>query len=119
MRSGLGVFCTAMACVVLQADAAMAGMPSFTLTEVGRLRVETISFFLMLLLGSAWLIQWLWNMLCEDFRLPRLSYAKALGITVLWGLLFILVLTMISGARELMTPGAWKKGGVTYRLNIE
>src|SRR5262249_30092928 len=26
------------------------------------------------------------------------------------------VLTMISGARELMTPGAWEKNGVTYRL---
>jgi hypothetical protein len=23
---------------------------------------------------------------------------------------------MISGARELMTPGAWEKQGVTYRL---
>src|SRR5262249_55804861 len=35
---------------------------------------------------------------------------------VLWGLLFLLVLTMISGARELMTPGAWEKQGLTYRL---
>lgn len=26
------------------------------------------------------------------------------------------VLTMISGARELMTPGAWEKRGATYRL---
>src|SRR5262249_35186152 len=33
-----------------------------------------------------------------------------------WGLLFVLVLTMISGARELMTPGAWEKQGLTYRL---
>jgi hypothetical protein len=31
-------------------------------------------------------------------------------------LLFVLVLTMISGARELMTPGAWESSGVTYRL---
>jgi hypothetical protein len=31
-------------------------------------------------------------------------------------LLFVLVLTMISGARELMTPGAWEKNGLTYRL---
>jgi hypothetical protein len=35
---------------------------------------------------------------------------------LLWGILFILVLTMISGARELMTPGAWEKQGFTYRL---
>ena len=34
----------------------------------------------------------------------------------MWGLLFLLVLTMISGARELMTPGAWKKEGLTYTL---
>jgi hypothetical protein len=35
---------------------------------------------------------------------------------VVLGLLFVLVLTMISGARELMTPGAWEKRGLTYRL---
>jgi hypothetical protein len=33
-----------------------------------------------------------------------------------WGLLFLVVLTMISGARELLTPGAWEKVGFTYRL---
>ena len=32
-------------------------------------------------------------------------------------MLFLLVLTMISGARELMTPGAWKKDGITYTLD--
>jgi hypothetical protein len=37
----------------------------------------------------------------------------------LWGLLFLLILTMISGARELMTPGAWEKHGSTYRLKDE
>ncbi len=35
---------------------------------------------------------------------------------IIWGLLFVLVLTMISGARELMTPGAWEKEGFTYVL---
>jgi hypothetical protein len=30
---------------------------------------------------------------------------------------FGLVLTMISGARELLTPGAWDKVGATYKLN--
>jgi len=52
-------------------------------------------------------------------RLPRLGYGKALGVVTLWGLLFVLILTMISGARELMTPGAWKKVGYTYRLAEE
>ena len=52
-----------------------------------------------------------------DFtRLPRLTYGKSIAIVALWGLLFILVLTMISGARELMTPGAWEQHGATFRL---
>ena len=32
------------------------------------------------------------------------------------GLLFYVVLTMISGARELLTPGVWEKQGTGYRL---
>ncbi len=96
---------------------AWAGMPSIRLTDVGEMRIQTISFFLMGLLLSALFVQILWNRLRRDFvSLPRLSYGKALGVVVLWGLLFVLVLTMISGARELMTPGAWEKQGATYRL---
>lgn len=96
---------------------AQAGMPSFNLTDVARMRVQTISFFLAGLLLSAWFVQLLWNYLRRDFSaLPRLSYGKGLGLVVLWGLLFVLVLTMISGARELLTPGAWEKQGLTYRL---
>src|SRR5262249_32013471 len=49
-------------------------------------------------------------------QLPYLTYRQAMGLVALWGLLFLLVLTMISGARELMTPGAWKKQGFTYTL---
>jgi hypothetical protein len=96
---------------------AFAGMPSVTLTDVARMRVQTISFFLVGLLGSAALIQLLWNYLRRDFtKLPRLNYGRALAVVVLWGLLFVVVLTMISGARELMTPGAWEKQGLTYKL---
>ncbi len=81
------------------------------------MRLQTISFFLLCFLVSALFIQLVWNGLRKDFtRLPRLSYPKALGLVSLWGLLFVLVLTMISGARELMTPGAWDKVGSTYRL---
>jgi hypothetical protein len=36
---------------------------------------------------------------------------------LLWGFLAIIVLAMISGARELMTPGAWRKQGYTYKLD--
>lgn len=94
-----------------------AGMPSLRLNDVARMRFETISFFVVGLLLAALVIKLLWNRLTRDFTLlPKLSYLSALGLVVLWGLLFTLVLTMISGARELMTPGAWEKQGFTYRL---
>ncbi len=93
-------------------------MPSITFTDVARLRTETLSFFLLLFFVSAWIIERLWNGLRRDFaRLPRLSYGRALAVVGLWGFLFVLVLTMISGVRELMTPGAWVKDGITYKLN--
>src|SRR5438309_1420396 len=112
---------TIVICLTLLAPpVAYAGMPSLTLTDVGRMRAQTISFFLFGFLLSAWLIQRLWNYLRKDFTiLPRLTYGKAVGMVSLWGLLFVLVLTMISGARELMTPGAWKKSGFTYKLAEE
>lgn len=95
----------------------MAGMPSLTLTDIARMRLETISFFLLLLLLSAIAVMWIWNRLRRDFtKLPRLGYGQALGLVSLWGMLFLLVLTMISGARELMTPGAWEKDEATYKL---
>lgn len=95
-----------------------AGMPSVTLTDAASMRIQSISFFLVVFLVSAFVVRWIWNAFTTDFpRLPRLSYLKALGLVALWGLLFLLVLTMISGARELMTPGAWKKDGLTYSLN--
>lgn len=94
-----------------------AGMPNVTLSDVARMRVQSISFFLLGFLLSAWLLRGLWNYLRRDFAsLPQLTYGKSLGLVSLWGLLFVLVLTMISGARELMSPGAWEKRGATYRL---
>ena len=106
------------AAVTMLVEPALAGMPApMTLREMARLRIEAISFFLMVLLASAKLIQWLWNGLrANPSRVPRLTYPKSVGLVALWGLLFVVVLTMISGARELMTPGAWKQEGATYRL---
>ena len=109
-----------LAAAVVLADhaPAAAGMPSVTLTDAASLRLQTLSFFLVVFLGSALAVRWAWNALRGDFpRLPRLSYPKALGLVGLWGVLFLLVLTMIAGARELMTPGAWKKDGLTYTLD--
>jgi hypothetical protein len=80
-------------------------------------RWQAISFFVACLLLSAWGVKALWNFVCRDFpALPPLRYGRAFSLVVLWGLCFIVVLTMISGARELMTPGAWKKQGWTYTL---
>lgn len=103
-----------------------AGMPSplpsdfktvSRLTDSAHARVQAISFFVVMLLVSALLVQVLWNGVRRDFpRLPRLRFPAALAAVVLWGLMFVVVLTMISGARELMTPGAWEKQGFTYKL---
>ena len=79
--------------------------------------LQSISFFVVVLLASAWAVKGLWQHLRKDIRwLPTLTYGRSLSLVVLWGLLFVVVLTMISGARELMTPGAWQKQGWTYRL---
>jgi hypothetical protein len=91
-------------------------MPSLTLSDLAAMRVETISFFLVVLLAATWGLQLLWNGLRSDFpKLPRLSYKRALTLVALWGLMFVLVLSMISGARELMTPNAWQREGLTYQ----
>ena len=96
---------------------AYAGMPQLTLSDLAAARLDSISFFLGMLLLFAWIVKVLWNSLGKDFKsLPQLSYLRALMLVTLWGLLFVLVLTMISGTRELLTPGAWEKQGVTYRL---
>src|SRR5579859_6846470 len=80
-------------------------------------RLQAISFFLLALLLCSAAVWGLWNYVRREWTaLPRLSYPKAMGVTVLWGMLAFIVLTMISGARELMTPGAWKKSGFTYEL---
>lgn len=95
----------------------LAGMPTVSLSDFARPRLDAISFFLLGLLVSAGVVMLVWNSLRKDFAwLPCLSYGKACGIVVLWGLLFVVVLTMISGARELMTPGAWEKQGSTYKV---
>jgi hypothetical protein len=117
-----------LACLLTlgQASAVIAGMPAplptdperiLRLSEPVQARLQTISFFLLVILVCAWVVQGLWNYLRRDFpRVPRLSYPKALAGVLLWGIAFVIVLAMISGARELMTPGAWQKQGFTYKL---
>ena len=103
--------------VLLTPGVALAGMPSFLLTELAKQRLEAISFFALLFVGVTGAVWGLWNRLQRDVpRLPRLGFRSALALVFLWGLGFQLVLAMIAGGRELMTPGAWRKQGLTYQL---
>jgi hypothetical protein len=112
--------------VAAHASTAYAGMPAPLPLEVPRVlqlstpaleRFQTISFFLFVFAGCAAVVMLLWNYVQRDFpRLPRLSFGRAAAGVFLWGLLFVIVLTMISGARELMTPRAWEQRGYTYQL---
>lgn len=117
LRNAIRLLVVSVLVALARPEAAFAGMPTVRLNDVARMRFETISFFVVALLLSALVVMLLWNRLARDFiTLPRIGYLSALGLVVIWGLLFTLVLTMISGARELMTPGAWEKQGFTYRL---
>lgn len=125
--------CAAFLVLILSADG-HSGMPSVLPTDwtaesdpssngafanpaASERRLQAISFFGACLLGSAWGVKLLWNALRRDLtQLPPITYGRSLGLTVLWGMFFVVVLTMISGARELMTPGAWRKQGWTYTL---
>jgi hypothetical protein len=102
---------------LLGSSATWAGMPSVSLSDAASLRLSGISFFLVLLLLSAVGFRYLWNYVRRDFsQLPYLSYKMALAFVLLLGLLLNVILLMIAGTRELMTPGAWEKSGITYKL---
>lgn len=107
-----------IACVWLLArGSASAGMTVVTLTDVAAARIDALSFFLVTYLVISWVVKIIWNQLAKSFAaLPILKYRQALGVVFVTGLLFYVVLTMISGARELLTPGAWEKQGAGYRL---
>lgn len=95
---------------------AFAGMTVVSLTDMARMRLDALSFFLFLYFFITWLVKLTWNQLATAFTgMPQLDYRRALGLVFVTGLLFYVVLTMISGARELLTPGAWEKQGVGYR----
>ena len=87
-----------------------------SLSGMTLLRLQNISFFLLVLLIATLVFRWLWNSLGQElFGLPRLSFRKALTLTVLWGLLFAFVLTMIAG----LTPQTLKKCGLLYEIADE
>lgn len=106
--------------LLLSVGTASAGMTVVTLTEIARARLDALSFFLFTYLVISWVVKGIWNQLGKSFTsLPKLRYREALGVVFVSGLLFYVVLTMISGARELLTPGAWEKQGNGYRLRGE
>jgi hypothetical protein len=103
--------------VVLRPSVALAGMPSIVLTDWASTKLSAISFFVAVFLLAAAVARWLWNALARDFpKLPQITYRRALAATALWGLMLAVVLTMIAGARELLTPGAWQKRGALYEV---
>ncbi|CAN5477581.1 hypothetical protein BH11PLA2_BH11PLA2_17190 [soil metagenome] len=119
----------ALTVTLLICASARAGMPAplpeqaeriFRVADAPALRLQTLSFFLLVFLLCPLVVKLIWNYIARDFpKLPKLSYGRAFAAVVLWGLLFVVVLTMISGARELMTPGAWRKQGFTYKLTTD
>jgi hypothetical protein len=112
---------TAVVCALLTAGlapTAQAGMTVYSLRDIYRLRLQEISFFLVLLVGCAFLLKQLWNHAFKAMpSVPRLGFMQASSVAVLLGLGMLLLLTIISGIREVLTPGAWRHQGTSYRLN--
>lgn len=108
---------------ILYSPLANAGMPTppmYTLTELARLRLTDISFFLMLFIVGALIIRLIWNSLHTDFPLlPKMTMKIAMLANLMFAFAIATILTMISGARELMTPQAWTKQGIINRTKLD
>ena len=114
MRILLTIFCFFW---VSSAVAGMPAPPQINLTALAKFRLDAISFFIFLILLSSYGIQLIWNYLARQFSsIPVINYKMAVLLIFLLGLLFNIVLVMIAGARELMTPGAWIENGAIYQL---
>ncbi|MCL2623472.1 MAG: hypothetical protein FWD31_07380 [Planctomycetaceae bacterium] len=107
-----------MTILTLQMTApAQAGMSSIVLTEYGVERITGLSTALFFGLAvSTLLVRYFWGLLVRDTDWPKPTLAKSFAATFLGGLLFFLVLVMIAGSRELLTPGAWEPDGILYQL---
>ena len=97
---------------------AHAGMTVYGLSDIYRLRLEDISFFSFLLFVCAFSLKLLWNYAFKGFNhVPRIKFFQALCLALLFGLMMLLILAMISGIREVLTPGVWRHQGTSYKLN--
>jgi hypothetical protein len=116
-RRGWGWRVALLSAWLMPLKSAWAGMPFVQVTHLVSMRLQAISFFLLLLVLCALGLRQAFRVLRRDFpSLPQVSFKGALALLLVWGLLFELVLTMIAGGRELMTPGAWEPQGTTYKL---
>jgi hypothetical protein len=78
MRQPLRLTAGIVILVLADARVARAGMPMATLSEIASMRLEAISFFLIVFLMSSGLVWKIWNSARKDFpRLPHLSYWRA------------------------------------------
>jgi hypothetical protein len=92
-------------------------MTVYGLKDVARLRLEQISFFVVLLLVCTVLFRFLWNHGFQGLGgLPRIGFRQSFCLAMVLGLGMLVILTMISGIREVLTPGAWLRQGSHYRL---
>jgi len=113
-RGGLGILLG-----LALTPCAQAGMPMLIASDTYNFRLGTLCFFALGFLVVTLFFKLLWNSFAKDFnRLPRLRYPSALAVMIVFGLVLYLLLTMIAGVRELMTPGAWVRDGYTYRLSM-
>src|SRR5262245_11822475 len=66
------------------------------LGAVAQLRLESLSFFVVLFFLLSFALMRVWNAFRQDFTwLPALSYRRAIGLLFLWGLAMSTVLSMI------------------------
>ena len=106
-----------LAILFLTIGSAKAGMTSIVLSDLAEARIEVISFFIFIYLLLTLVVKFLWNKLAQGIpAIPKINFRRALCLMLVSGLFMYVILTMISGARELMTPGAWEKEGISYRL---
>src|SRR5205823_8747565 len=67
---------------VSAAENSRAGMTVYDLNDVVRLRLEDISFFLVLLALCTLGVRFVWNVLQRDFpKIPRLTFGRELCLT--------------------------------------
>ena len=86
--------------LIASIEVAHAGMPSIVLTDIAKQRLSTISFFLFIYLLASFGIFYLWNWVQTDFpQIPKLTFKKSMGLVLIWGLAFHLLLVIIAGTR--------------------